>query len=470
MSPAKREGKTEPQWQQENEELRARLAEAEETLRAIREGEVDAVVVSGSLGEQVYSLTGAESVYRLIAETMWEAAFTMSLDGRILFCNRQFSSFVRTPQEQIIGRRLHEFVAPEAGREVAQLLVRSQIEPVRQRLVFQSPGGSPTPAHISTTILREPDGVSILGVATDLTELENSTEIIQQLRRREEDLQAANEELEVIGEELRTRNDQLIGSRTELDQARARYEDLFEGARRVHRDRPRRDDSGSERGGRGPSGSPGGPTEGQSVFDFPGNRGQTRLPPVHGGTGMRYEAAAQVGGEDQSGGGSAVLGGRDRGGRLRQARPHCQPARWLLRNVAARKQSEEAMRQTLEELRRSNEELRQFAYVASHDLQEPLRMVSGFLKLLEDRYKPQLDDKAREYIGYSVEGATRMQQLITDLLAYSRVAGRDQQMQPVDANKALLVALAQPAHRHRGGQGLRYARRTADRSGATGRN
>jgi len=106
-------------------------------------------------------------------------------------------------------------------------------------------------------------------------------------------------------------------------------------------------------------------------------------------------------------------------------------------DITQERRAEEQLRTLLVELERSNKELEQFAYVASHDLQEPLRMVSSYTQLLEKRYGDKLDDDAREFMNYTVDGARRMQRLINDLLEFSRLSTRGKQLEPVDANEVL---------------------------------
>ncbi len=106
------------------------------------------------------------------------------------------------------------------------------------------------------------------------------------------------------------------------------------------------------------------------------------------------------------------------------------------------KKTNAELERTTAELQRSNEELEQFAYVASHDLQEPLRKVASFTQLLAEHYEDKLDSEAREFIAYAVDGAHRMQGLINDLLAYSRVGTRGKPFAPVDGETVFERAVA----------------------------
>ncbi len=113
----------------------------------------------------------------------------------------------------------------------------------------------------------------------------------------------------------------------------------------------------------------------------------------------------------------------------------------LQRNISDRKRMENALIQTNQELRASNTELEKFAYLASHDLREPLRMVTSFTQLLAQRYSGQLDDDADQIIGFAVDGATRMEELIHDLLEYSRIGKADNFVETVELEEVLQQSL-----------------------------
>ncbi|MEJ2427832.1 MAG: ATP-binding protein [Deltaproteobacteria bacterium] len=128
---------------------------------------------------------------------------------------------------------------------------------------------------------------------------------------------------------------------------------------------------------------------------------------------------------------------------LMQIRP-ARPMLWIcmVLNIDRQKQADEELHRLMEQLQRSNRELEQFAYVASHDLQEPLRMVASYTRWLARRYQDRLDQDANDFIHFAVDGATRMQKLINDLLAYSRVTRHGKPFEPTNAHAALEEAIA----------------------------
>jgi len=163
----------------ENAGLRIRLEESEDTLRAIRSGEVDAIVVSGVGGEQVFTLTSAERPYRILIEDMKEGAMTLTSEGVILYANRCIAEMLRTPLEKVIGSTIHTWIAPVYQGNFQALLQEDTAEKSREELVLTSGDGTLVPVYLSLnrlTVEGIPDCFGL--VVIDLTEQKKSSEAI----------------------------------------------------------------------------------------------------------------------------------------------------------------------------------------------------------------------------------------------------------------------------------------------------
>jgi two-component system, NarL family, sensor kinase len=160
-------------------DLRARIAELEETLRAIRMGEVDAVLVSGPHGDQVFTLQGAEHPYRLMVETIDEGAATLAEDGTVLYANRSFAEIFDIPLEKFIGAPLNDFVFGEDRELLAVLIADANLNIVRGEIRLDSHRQRPRTIRLTLSPVREQGGHTICVVATELTELIETNEALR---------------------------------------------------------------------------------------------------------------------------------------------------------------------------------------------------------------------------------------------------------------------------------------------------
>ena len=192
----------------ENEALRAKLAEAEsklaeaqDVIRAIQAGEVDAVVVSSPQGNQVFTLTDAEYAYRALIEAMNEGAATLAVDGTVLYCNQRLSDLLGIPMEQIIGGPVTKLVAVETRHTFEVLFAHAMSgDAARAEIELQADSGDSIPVYVS---LREMKGVgptALCMVVTDLSERKKRDELIAAGRLATSILESAAEAVAVCDE------------------------------------------------------------------------------------------------------------------------------------------------------------------------------------------------------------------------------------------------------------------------------
>ncbi len=187
---------------QETQALKARVEELEETLRAIRMGEVDAVLVSSSQGDQVFTLQGAEHPYRLLVETIEEGAATLSDDGTVLYSNKSFAAFFGVPLERFIGAPLQSFLSGNDAEFLKTLIMGAKLASTRGEIRLHKKNGKPRTIRLTLSPNRELGLEAICAVATELTEIVDAN---QALRVTETSLRQLSARLLQLQDEERRR-------------------------------------------------------------------------------------------------------------------------------------------------------------------------------------------------------------------------------------------------------------------------
>jgi len=194
------------------EALRSRLAEAEETLRAIRNGEVDALAIETPAGPQIFTLKGADYAYQLIIENINEGAVTLLRDGTIVYANQRFADMLGLALEKIIGSPFHHFVHEDGKEDLPRFLEFSLAGKQRGEFLLYSAQGEDLPVSISTNPLPTEEQMSVSMVITDITEQ----------RKREDrldfEVKKRTAELENITVELKAQNEELVAIQQRLEE------------------------------------------------------------------------------------------------------------------------------------------------------------------------------------------------------------------------------------------------------------
>lgn len=362
-----------------NRELQSRLDEAEETLRALRDGEVDAIVAAGPEGDRIYTLKGADDAYRIMVEEMGEGALTLSLDGLILFSNEHFAAMLRRPLERVIGEHLEKFFVPEDTGLISALLKSAGRRKAEVRLKTDHGASMPVYVSVQNVLL---NGTGCLCVmVTDLSDQKRYAEIAAVL----EAVPAAV----FIAQDAECRS--IFGNRMAYELLRAPHAS---------------------------------------------NVSMSALEPEKSMTWRAVKDGRDIPSEELPMRIAARTGKRVRDCELDLLFDDGVSRCWLGNAVPLFDQTGQSRgavgafiditerRRTAEELEAANDELRSFGNALTQDLREPLSTVVEFTRLLAEEYGGRLGTDADTYLPESVEAALRIETLLKTLLVYWSVTER----------------------------------------------
>jgi len=412
----------------ENFELRMQLDEANDTIDAIRTGQVDALIVNNGDSPQLYTLKTADQTYRVFIEKMNEGAVTINREGLILYSNSKFAGMVNMPLEKVIGMSFDTFIHQDAREHFAKLIANGWVLDCKEEIELYGPQGPATPCLLSCNTLELDEGIALSLILTDLTKL----------KQAEKDLKIKNEELaaaQFATEKLNNELEDTVRHRTnELFLSREHFKYLANNIPQM------------------------------SWTNLPDGEVNYVNQQWYTYTGLTFE-------ESVAGGWQKVMHPDDQQSSMEKYK-HCLETgevfenenryrrhsdgayRWHLnRAVPLRNEDGEVVfwvgtATDIEDQKKEMERKDEFIGIASHELRTPLTSVKGYLQLISSFKKEDVPHAIKQYVSKANIALNKLQHLINDLLDVSKInAGKlEYALTPVNVRELVKTSLENAGH------------------------
>ena len=395
----------------ERSELLDQLHSTEGFIETLKTEHVDALVIEKDKKAKIFSVSTADQIYRLFFEKMSEGVITLDQGGTVLYSNMKFSKMLNAPLYNIIGSLLQNYISKLCLPKFKRFLKNALNADSKEEVFISNETEKKTLVMLSSTRLFFQDKITIVIVITDLTEQRAE----KKLKLQNKMLEKANIKLGILASIVEYSNDAILSTNLEgiVTSWNKAAEILF--------------GYNSEE------------VLGKNIaFILPCDKLREYLLKDEQ---IKLEKRVNIFESSRRKKNGSIFPVSITLSAIHNMQGKVIGISRIIHDITERKKAEEELLQKSKELANSNQELEQFAFLASHDLQEPLRTITNYIGLFHKNYQLNLDKKSSEYLHFIMQASLHMQALINDLLEYSRIGRKESKMIDIDVNKLLKSVL-----------------------------